>query len=546
MERRRVKSIPNAVRVTEGLRNTGYTPETAIADLIDNSISADATQINVNLSQSFDKKHTVWIGDNGCGMNEATLERAMQYGSSKELAKNGLSVYGLGMKMASTSFTKRFTVVTREKNGTAFSATYDLDEMETNPWEFEMGLANEEQIAALEDTASTGSGTVVIWEKADFSVADPKAGKKRSVGKSKNIETEIENYLGLVFHKYMEGKVESRAKLNININGSIVSPFNPVHQDFLDKEWKPIVDTFYVDLDFNGKVERIPYTLTTYKINGKYDEENKPGALEASRLDMSLQGIYPYRLDRILQKPGWLDVISFHPDWNTLRATLDLDPRLDNFIKTDVKKSGIILKDEMWEDLKNALESYKSAVKSINNRRKNERENEKSKKEKSNIHGNSNTIISTASPDIPTADVKRITPNEVEINTLFGPSLTEIKDYSGPGSRESHIQVVDDLEGGLLWEPRLNGADQIILLNRSHPFYKKIYLQSRQSPLGVQGLDFLLYSLANAEWMTRTDRAKEQFHQMRLIMSNNLRSLVLDLPGLEDDEIYSTEFSSDE
>jgi hypothetical protein len=262
---------------------------------------------------------------------------------------------------------------------------------------------------------------------------------------------------------------------------------------------------------------------------------------------MSMQGIYPYRIGRILQKPSWLDVISFHPDWNTLRATLDLDPRLDRVIKTDVKKSGITLKDEMWENLKNALETYKLEIKKINTRRKNEREKEKEKTPKGNIHGNSNTIISTAGPDLPTPDVKRINPTEVEVNTLFGPSLTQIKDYSGPASRETRIQLVDDLEGGVLWEPRLNGSDQIILLNRFHPFYRKIYLQARKTPIAIQGLDFLLYSLANAEWMTRTDRAKTQFHAMRRIMSENLTNLVLDLPEIdEDSETDITSFNSDE
>jgi DNA topoisomerase VI subunit B len=149
MTRRRVESIPDAVRVTEGLRHTGYTPETAIADLIDNSIAAGATEIGVRLSKGFDNTYTVWIGDNGCGMDEETLIRAMQYGSSRELARNKLSVYGLGMKMASTSFSSRFSVVTREKGGKTYSATYDLVEMKDHPWSFEVGEATEAQVLAL-------------------------------------------------------------------------------------------------------------------------------------------------------------------------------------------------------------------------------------------------------------------------------------------------------------------------------------------------------------------------------------------------------------
>jgi hypothetical protein len=481
-------------------------------------------------------------------MDEETLIRAMQYGSSRELARNKLSVYGLGMKMASTSFSSRFTVVTREKNKKTYSATYDLIEMKDHPWSFEVGEATEDQITALNETASNGSGSVVIWEKADFNISEQNPKKKRVVGKPKNIDRDIEGYLGLVFHKFMEGDSgsDSVKKLEISINGNRVTPFNPVSADFLDKEWKPIVDRFTVEVEIDGILEDIPYVLTTYKLNGELDTPNKPGAFEASRVGMPTQGIYPYREGRILQKPDWLNVISFHPDWNTMRVTLDLDPRLDGVIRTDVKKSGIALTDEMWEELKNVLELYKSQIKKINKRRKDEREKEKNKNKTIDLHVGSNTIINSVGIDLPTAGVKRISPTEIEIDTIFGPSVTNIKDYSGPASRDSHIQVVDDLEGGILWEPRMNGADQIILVNKSHPFYKKVYLQLRQNPLAIQGLDFLLFALANAEWMTRTDRAKDQFYQMRRMMADSLRTLVLELEDVENDEGDSETFGSDD
>jgi hypothetical protein len=546
MTRRRVISYPDAVRLTEGLTHTGYTPETAIADLIDNSIAADATEIRVRLSKGFDGAFVVWIGDNGCGMDENTLIRAMQYGSSKELARNDLSVYGLGMKMASTSFSKRFTVVTREKNSIAFSATLDLGDMKDNPWSIEVGEATSEQIIALNESAKNGSGTVVIWEKAIFNIFEQSPKKKRAIGKPKNLDKDIENYLGLVFHKFMEGSENEEGGLQIRVNGSLVIPFNPVNKDFLDKEWAPIEDRFLAEVEINGRVEQVPYVLTTYKLNGDTDEPNKPGAFEESRVGMSTQGIYPYRKNRILQKPDWLSVLSFHPDWNTMRVTLDLDPRLDSVIRTDVKKSGIALTDEMWEELKNVLELYKSQIKKINKRRKDERFQEKTKIKTVDLHGGSNSIISTAGKDLPTTGVKRISPTEVEIDTIFGPSVTNIKDYTGPASRDSHIEVVDDLEGGILWEPRMNGSDQIILLNRSHPFYRKIYLKLRQNPVAIQGLDFLLYALANAEWMTRTDRAKEQFFQMRRMMADSLRTLVLELEDLNEDEYEGEAFSTDE
>lgn len=544
---RRVESIPDAVRVTEGLRHTGYKPKTAIADLIDNSIAANATEIGVRLSKNFDNTFTVWVGDNGCGMNEEILIQAMKYGSSKELARNKLSVYGLGLKMASSSFSKRFSVVTREKDNTAYCATYDLDEMADHPWTFQVGKASEQQVIALDEVAKGGSGTVVIWESANFVVSEQSHKKKRlNSNRARNLDMEITNYLGLVFHRYMESTTQSGAGLSIKMNGSVISPFNPVHIDFLDPEWPPIIDEFYLELKIEGKQQRVPYRLTTYKLNGKEDPENKPGALEASKMGMPTQGIYPYRENRILQDPDWLDVLAFHPDTNTMRVILELDPRLDHVIRTDVKKSGIALPDEMWEDLKEHLEQYKAEIKKRNSQKRAKREKDQMKKGGGDLHKSSNAVIDLAKHDLPNPSMKRISPTTVEIETLFGPQVTEAREYAGVGSRDSRIQPVDDLEGGLLWEPSIRGSDQVILLNRSHPFYRKVYWQLRKIPLATQGLDFLLFSLANAEWMTRTDRAKEQFFQMRQMMANTLRTLVAEIEESPELDFGDENFGDDD
>lgn len=546
-ELRRVESIPDAVRVTEGLRHTGYKPKTAIADLIDNSIAANATEIGVRLSKNFDNTYTVWVGDNGCGMNEETLIQAMKYGSSKDLARNKLSVYGLGLKMASSSFSKRFSVVTREMGSTVYCATYDLNEMAEHPWTFQVGKANEQQIIALDEVAVGGSGTVVIWESANFVLSEQSHRKKKAnSGKQRNLDADIANYLGLVFHRYMEPQGQKNSQLRIKMNGNTISPFNPVHSDFLDPDWAPIVDDFFLELEIDGKEERIPYRMTTYKLNGKDDVENKPGALEASKMGMTTQGIYPYRENRILQDPSWLDVLAFHPDTNTMRVVLELDPRLDQVIRTDVKKSGIALPDEMWEELKEQLELYKAEIKKKNSQKKAKREKERIKQGGGDLHKPSNTIIEQARHDLYNPNVKRISPSTVEIETLFGPQITEAREYAGIESRDSRIQPVDDLEGGLLWEPYMRGSDQVILLNRSHPFYRKIYWQLRKTPLATQGLDFLLFSLANAEWMTRTDRAKEQFFQMRQMMANTLRTLVAEIEENPEFDYGDENFGSDD
>jgi hypothetical protein len=140
--------------------------------------------------------------------------------------------------------------------------------------------------------------------------------------------------------------------------------------------------------------------------------------------------------------------------------------------------------------------------------------------------------------------MKRISPTTVEIDTMFGPSIAEIGNVTGILSSDSRIVVVDSLDNGFLWEPKMNGSEQVIYLNKSHPFYLKVYIGLRNNALAIQGLDFLLYALANAENLTRTDRVKEQFTQMRQQMSNTLRTLVVELDESEEFDTESDDFVS--
>lgn len=536
MNKKRVQSLPDAVRVMEGLRHVSYTPETALADLIDNSIAAGATKVGVRINEKFDGSYQVIIADNGCGMDQKTLEAAMQYGSSKSLARTSLSVYGLGMKMASTSFSRVFTVVTRENGKEAFAATYNLDDQVNDPWTFEIGSATVMQTKTIEFVSGTGPGTAVIWEKADFKLEDRSRGKKKAPKNHKELEGKIRQYLAMVFHRYMDGSINDRNPVEISLNDDILVAWNPVDDDYLDDTWTPIIDSWNQVVTVNGDEIEIPYSITTYKLKSKDDEEIYPGAFDDSRMGMKTQGIFAYRANRILQMPDWLDTLSFHPDTNAMRVCLELDPRLDEIIRTDVKKSGIWLPDEMYQNIKDALETYKAELKRRNNEKK-----AKKAKAKPVDHLGSSALIDRNLDGIPLLHVVSTDGDLLTLQTPFGQSTTLVKPDLHDNNSTQRIQSVDDLEGGMLWEPRMNGADQVIYLNKSHPFYAKIYLACRELPIAVNGLDILLYSLANAEMMTRTDRAKEQFTQMRMLMSMTLRTLVDELEYAKDENFDDPE-----
>jgi signal transduction histidine kinase len=115
-------------RVMEGLRDTGYTFNTAMADIIDNSISAHATKIDIRVIPDPNMNITVYIADNGIGMDQKSLENAMRYGSQRREKKDSLGKFGLGLKTASTAYCRCLSLVSRVKDDdTVRKVQWDLD-----------------------------------------------------------------------------------------------------------------------------------------------------------------------------------------------------------------------------------------------------------------------------------------------------------------------------------------------------------------------------------------------------------------------------------
>ena len=118
---------PDPERVIVGLRDTGYEFETAVADIVDNSIAANATKVDLWLGADHRGNIRLSIVDNGDGMDRLGLFNAMQYGSRARPSAASLGKYGLGLKTASTAFCKRLSVVSRPDGKTSpLMATWDL------------------------------------------------------------------------------------------------------------------------------------------------------------------------------------------------------------------------------------------------------------------------------------------------------------------------------------------------------------------------------------------------------------------------------------
>lgn len=520
----KITSIPDAVRTLTGLAHQGYTPQTAVADIIDNSLAAGAQNISVQFVSQPDGSHVVQIADDGCGMDGETLVKAMQIGSARDLARTTLSVYGMGLKAASMSFSKKFSVISGTLESSPVMASWDLDAQLQDPWTILFGEPTAMDLKKFNRLIPSGHGTLVIWESADFRdvlLDHRKIRGTKPTGKSPNtVEKTTREYLAMVFHRFMEGTADGYEKVQITFNSEPLTPFNPVREDFISPVWKPIVDEFSIEVTTENGTEAVPYSITTYLLN-QADE-----VVQESGMGMRTQGIYPYRHDRLLQSPDWLGVVTFHPDWNPIRVVLELDRRLDSITKTDMKKSGLSLPPEMLQNIKEKLDEY---TRRVRREKKRDLAEKRAKRDTSQLHKTSNAAIAGSSDFVNKAQV-RMTSQGAQVATLFGESLTDLVEITGADyGSDSRIETVDTLSGDVLFEPRWNGSEPVIFLNKSHPFYQKVYLGVISEPLAIQGMDFLIYAICHAELMTRTDRALDQFRRMRMEMSEALRSYVMDI-----------------
>jgi hypothetical protein len=202
---------PLASSLTESIRDIGYSLNTAVADIIDNSISANSKNINVYSHEDEGIKFA--IIDDGMGLVEEDLINAMRLGSQNPLEQRDLGDlgrFGLGLKTASFSQCRKLSVVS-SINGIKTGVQWDLDHIsKVNKWELsvldENEISNLYQINRLES-----DGTIVIWEKCDR-IIDTTA--RDSTAYYEKLES-LEKHLQLIFHRFKTLKINIKVYIKI-------------------------------------------------------------------------------------------------------------------------------------------------------------------------------------------------------------------------------------------------------------------------------------------------------------------------------------------
>lgn len=336
---------PFAPVLMESTRAIGYSLESAIADIIDNSIAANASRVDIRFSP-YDVVPYVSMLDDGDGMSDQQIDEAMRYGSQSSLDVRGeqdLGRFGLGLKTASLSQCRCLTVISKQDQ-TIVARRWDLDEIyRRESWALlQLEESDLDQIPQYSVLCALPHGTLVLWEKLDRMLGGTAAPEKLM---NKQMDY-VRSHLALVFHRYLAGE-SGINKLIIRLNELPVEPKDPFLAgksiSFQDDE------KFLID----GQPIYVSAFMLPHISNLTQAEKNELGGSEGLTKD---QGFYIYRNKRLLVWGTWFRMHRKDELSKLARVRVDIPNALDHLWTLDIRKSSAIPPDVIRNNLQRIVE----------------------------------------------------------------------------------------------------------------------------------------------------------------------------------------------
>jgi hypothetical protein len=314
---------PSPKSTINSYRSFGYNLSTAIADIVDNSISADANEIRIDYKWN-GQDSFITISDDGNGMNKEELVLAMTPGSKdpeEERAEKDLGRFGMGLKTASFSQCKRLTCITKREKYALIKRCWDIDFInKENEWRL---LDYVSDTSFLEKINTQKSGTLILWEKLDRIVGNAESNNESVKNAFYQEMQNTRQHLSLVFHKFIESK-----RIKIFFQGEEIEPYNPFLLNLNPKPEMGLPEKF-------GNVEITYFILPHMSEIGHEDYEKSGGSLGW----FQQQGFYIYRGDRLLVAGDWLGLEKKRDYSKLARISINFSNTNDFNWNLDIKKS---------------------------------------------------------------------------------------------------------------------------------------------------------------------------------------------------------------
>ena len=511
-----VPNEPNAAILIDALQNIGYDNISAITDIVDNSIDAGATKIQIELEKNKDGLK-IMIIDNGKGMTKEILDQALKLGS--DTLHDGLSdlgKFGMGLSTAGLALANKTTVFTRNADeNIIYKSMTDVNIIKKeNAFIKLLCQADELDKIHFEHLVNNESGTIVILEDC--------IGIKQN--EISSIKGKIIKNLSRIFRKFMDRtefwvndtKIESDDPLRIGYEDF---PGTLISEDDYDVKWKDI-DGIEKQGTIHIKIASLP-------------ECPRPVANKLG-INMKNQGFSVLRNNREIlfgYLPDWEGIVR-HNDLNRFRGEMSFSSDMDFAMGVNFRKNGVDMVDSIDNSLRTQISPQIKTVK-----KKYEPTTETSDEEKEE-HTIAQKIINKMSNTLTLPKVKkevrqaREEKEDDEIkdknddNTKSEKNRTPIKTENINAVAEFELKHMG--ETGNIFETSQVGKKIIISWNIDHVFYKKFIAENVANENVVRFADFLIYTLASAQIQYMADDEEKLIIMDNIIstMSANIRNLL--------------------
>ena len=534
----------DAGRVFQALGRIGYDPVSAILDLVDNSVSAGATCVAVNVNQESSKQQegqrgrprailkSFIIADNGYGMDENGLANALTLGSStQQYTEHTLSKFGMGLKTAASSLGKRLEVISRPENNLdkVFKVVLDQDSIvEAGKYVYELTSPTQEDLKELDICTQGKSGTLIRVTK----LLDD------SLPRTSEIIEGLKNKAGIIYYYYLKGIAEGSERLSLTIDDHNVEPVDPLFVDEIDEvdpdlnenNWnglcpKWITRPQHIQVDTTGTrsaevaITQLPHPPSVGRTESI--AMTQKGCRDHYLIDAKNYGFYIYRNWRLI---SWADSLSFvtrDQDLYAFRGRLLINSNADDVLNIDVTKSRIHLSEISHDQLRPLIrEAVKKSSTAWNSAKRETR-----RISQQDPHDTANDALDRSERLQTDADKRdmSITPPDTrkELEERLAKAISakpitpEIRQHiDQTGDR---VFYVDTLNNNQLWERAHDPTHGLIVkINKSHSFCQDILDAASENSNLLKVIDVLVYSLARGEYnlVYRSEHGEDEIEEI--------------------------------
>jgi hypothetical protein len=494
----------------KSLRNNTLTNEQAVADLVDNSFEIDVNASRVEITKS---PNQLTIVDNGSGMTGAVLAGAMKLGPTHNAAASDLGLFGVGLKNATMSLGRKFTLITKHVDDVHYTAVYDLDVIVSSEnFYIPIYPSTQQEIKWFVDlTHKSDTGTVIIIENLD----------RIETNRDGDFKNRLVKHLGEVFRVFIkDGK-------KIIVNG-------------LEIEYRDVLKGYYTteETEINDQVYNFKYPDTGQQFSLRIRLALLPVPTEGEKykhgISMANQGFYILRNDRQLLRNTWLGIIVLHTKLNRLRGEIYFSGEQDDVFTINYEKNQLQPKQWFLDQLR---DNVFGIINGWDGRLAQERKNKDVKDGNTELHKRIKDDIEGKANRIPALKIVRIpTPRKTKAEQSESDELHE-PEVTGTEASQTAIEVpkkkrdlvdfgVENIGSSYIcrYEDQGNGALRIVW-NVNHPFYP-FYLGEEIQTQAAFGK--LLFALGRAvvKLANQTPEYEQAMNDLQIQMGEEFRKLM--------------------